>query len=135
MPNDLTQQATKQIILTSMTLICVVQHFWSVVLFWDCQTGPEKKKKMTVLLLLFLFLFRLWVFLYFIFIFISSSYTRFAQKFPENQKIKKFWPYTCFISNSLPIWKIHLRWKYISDKKPVSHPYKKGPPYQGKQVL
>ena len=31
-------------------------------------------------------------FLYFIFIFISSSYTRFAQKFPENQKIKKFWP-------------------------------------------
>ena len=76
-----------------MTLICVVQHFWSVVLFWGCQTGPEKKKKLTVLLLLFLFLFRLWVFLYFIFIFISSSYTRFAQKFPENQKIKKFWPY------------------------------------------
>ena len=55
------------------------------------------KKKMTVLLLLFLFLFRLWEFLYFIFIFISSSYTRFAQKFPENQKIKKFWPYKVII--------------------------------------
>ena len=55
---------------------------------------------MTVLLLLFLF--RLWEFLYFISIFISSSYTRFAQKFPENQKIKKFWPNALYLYQVLP---------------------------------
>ena len=76
-----------------MTLICVVQHFWSVVLLWGCQTGPEKKNKKIDSFVTFIFIFiQTLGFLYFIFIFISSSYTRFAQKFPENQKIKKFWP-------------------------------------------